>query len=422
MIRIITRSFVCLIIILAFIIPEAFGQATSISGKITETESGEGLPGVNIVIKGTVTGTITDVDGNFNLSTGIPAPLTIIVSYIGFLTQEIEITDANTTGLDLQMEEQTLLGQEIVISASRVEESILQSPVTIEKLDILAIQQSAAPSFYDQLDNIKGVQTSKGSLTFNAINTRGFATIANIRFVALIDGMDISAPLLNFPTGNLVGLSELDAESVELVPGAASALYGPNAFNGILFMNSKSPFEYQGLSAQVKLGVTDSDAAGTDPLYNYSLRYAKAFNNKFAFKVNFNLLQATDWAGNDYTTDRIIPGNQVGAPNFDGMNLYGDETTIIIPAAATGLLNPLDIRRTGIQEELLLDNQDAKAIKASAALHYRFNDKMEGIYNYRYGGGSTIYQGSAKFVLRDFSQPGIELTVKIFIFVIPYRT
>lgn len=133
MIRTITKSFYPLIILIGVFLPEAFGQATSISGTVTETESGESLPGVNIVIQGTVTGTITDIDGVFNLSTDVPAPLTIIVSYIGFKTQEIEITDANTTGLDLQMEEQTLLGQEVVISASRVEESILQSPVTIEK-------------------------------------------------------------------------------------------------------------------------------------------------------------------------------------------------------------------------------------------------------------------------------------------------
>ena len=140
MIKTIFKSIYPLIILIVVFLPEAFGQTTSISGKVTETENGEGLPGVNILIKGTVTGTITDIDGNFTLSSNVPAPLTILVSYIGYKTQEIEITDANTTGLDLQMEEQTLLGQEVVVSASRIEESILQSPVTIEKLDRLARQ------------------------------------------------------------------------------------------------------------------------------------------------------------------------------------------------------------------------------------------------------------------------------------------
>jgi outer membrane receptor protein involved in Fe transport len=383
---------------------------TRVTGNVTEAETGEALIGVNIVVKDQVVGTITDIEGNFDLNVKQPPPFTILISMVGFETQAVDITNEDTSGLTIQLSESILLGQEIVISASRVEENIMQSPVTVEKMDILAIQQTAAPNFFESLSHIKGVTTSTGSLTFNAINTRGFATIANVRFVTLIDGMDISAPLLNFPTGNLVGISELDAESVELVPGAASALYGPNAFNGILFMNSKSPFDYQGLSAQVKVGVTDSDAGGTDPLYNFGFRYAKAFNDKFAFKVNFNILEATDWLGNDYTTDRVIPGNPVGAPNFDGLNTYGDEAVIAGNIGdLTGLpelapLGDIDIRRTGFEEEVLLDSRDAKSIKADAALHYRINDKMELSYNYRYGGGSSIYQGSGKFVLRDFSQ------------------
>jgi len=383
---------------------------TRVSGKVTENETGEPLVGVNIVVKDQVVGTITDIDGNFNLTVQQAPPFTILVSMVGFETQSVDITEEDIAGLDIRLSESILLGQEIVVSASRVEENIMQSPVTIEKLDILAIQQTASPNFFESLSHVKGVTTSTGSLTFNAINTRGFATIANVRFVTLIDGMDISAPLLNFPTGNLVGISELDAESVELVPGAASALYGPNAFNGILFMNSKSPFDYQGLSAQVKVGVTDSDAGGTDPLYNFGIRYAKAFNNRFAFKINFNILKATDWLGNDYTTDRVIQGNPVGAPNFDGLNNYGDETEIKGNLGTlTGIpelepLGEIDIRRTGFTEEVLLDNRDAESIKGDVALHYRINDKVEALYNYRYGGGSSIYQGSAKFILRDFSQ------------------
>ena len=280
-------------------------QTTSISGTVKDA-SGDGLAGVNIVVKGRVIGTITNTSGEYSLSVNQAPPFTLAFSFIGFGTQEIEITKAETK-LDVSMEEQTLLGQEVVVSASRAEESILQSPVTIEKMDLLAIKQAATPDFYDALANVKGVQVNSGSLNLTSINTRDFATIANVRFVQLVDGMDTQAPLLNFPTGNIVGMGELDAESVELVPGAASALYGPNAFNGILIMKSKSPFEYQGLSAQFKGGVTNSDAGGSDPFTQYSIRYAKAFNNKFAFKLNFSMLQATDWLSNDYKTSRTLP-------------------------------------------------------------------------------------------------------------------
>ena len=394
----------------------AIAQST-VSGTVKDGGTGDALAGVNIIVKGRIIGTITDTKGQFSLKVSQVPPFTLSLSFIGYGTQDIEVKDANTTGLEVALAEQSLLGQEVVISASRVEESILKSPVTIEKMDLLAIRQVATPDFYDGLANIKGVQATSGSLNMTSLNTRGFATIANTRFVQWVDGMDTQAPLLNFPTGNIIGMGELDAESVELVPGAASALYGPNAFNGILIMKSKSPFEYQGLSAQTKQGITTSDAGGSHALGQYSIRYAKAFNNKFAFKVNFAYQSATDWLGNDYKTSRVNPDSQTdlsGNPNFDGLNLYGDEPVIPVPIGGT--FGTLDLRRTGFKEEDMLksftDNRNASSTKGDLALHYRITDKVEAIYNYRYGGGSSIYQGTEKYALRDFTQQFHKLEIK----------
>ena len=390
----------------------ALAQST-VSGTVKDGGTGDALAGVNIIVKGRIIGTITDLKGQFSLTVSQAPPYTISLSFIGYGTQDIEIKDANTTGLEVALAEQSLLGQEVVISASRVEESILKSPVTIEKMDLLTIRQAATPDFYDALANIKGVQVNSGSLTLTSVNTRGFATIANVRFVQLVDGMDTQSPLLNFPTGNLIGIGELDAESIELLPGAASALYGPNAFNGIMIMKSKSPFEYQGLSGQVKVGMTNSKAAGSDPLTQYSLRYAKAFNDKFAFKVNFSYLQATDWLGNDYKTDRTQPESTTdlsGTTNFDGLNLYGDETKFNVPIGGT--FGTLRLARTGFKEEDILDNRDATNFKGDAALHYRINDKLEVVYAYRLGGGSSVYQGAEKYALRNFTQQFHKLELK----------
>ena len=306
----------------------AIGHAqTSISGNVTDAISGDPLAGVNIVVKGRVIGTITGTDGAYSLTVNDSPPMTLVFSFVGYRSQEIEITNENTTGLDVKLDEQTILGQEVVVSASRVEESIMKSPVTVEKLDLLTIRQTPAPDFYDALANVKGVQFTSSSLNFPQINTRGFATIANVRFVQMVDGIDTQAPLLNFPTGNIVGIGELDTESMELVPGTASALYGPNAFNGVLLMKSKSPFEYQGLSAQAKGGITTSDAQDDSyPFYSFNIRYAKAFNNKFAFKVNFAYMTAEDWHGNDYKTDVNRPESTTdlsGSKDFDGVAIVG---------------------------------------------------------------------------------------------------
>ena len=119
---------------------------TNISGTVRDA-SGETLAGVNIQVKGLVIGTISDTRGNFDLSVNNTPPFTLVFSFMGYTTKEAEITDASTSGLEIVLEEQSILGQEIVVSASRVEENILKSPVTVEKVDLVAIQQTPAEEF-----------------------------------------------------------------------------------------------------------------------------------------------------------------------------------------------------------------------------------------------------------------------------------
>ena len=415
-----TRAMTLLLLLMATI---SYAQ-TSISGKVSD-ENGP-LPGVNITVKGSIAGTTTSSDGDFSFTTKTLPPLTIVVSFIGYKSIELEITSPNTSGLDLKMVEEQSVMPEVVVTGNNVlNVELTKAPFAAEMVNILGIRTSPAAEVFDGLQHLKGVQFTSGSLNFNQVNTRGFATIANVRFVQMVDGMDISAPLLNFPTGNIVGIGELDLESMELLPGTSSGIYGPNAFNGLLLMNSKSPFLYQGLSAQFKGGITTSDAQGkSHPMFNYGFRYAKAFNNKFAFKINFNILQGEDWYGADYKTDVNRPESTTElttTPNFDGLNLYGDETPIPVPIG--GPFGTLDLRRTGWKEADLLDNHDAKSIKGDIALHYKITENLELLYNFRYGGGSSVYQGSQKYALRDFTQQfhKLELRSKNF-FIRGYMT
>lgn len=203
---------------------------TTVKGKVTDGK--EPVIGANVTIKGTTDGTVTDMDGKFELTTNQPTPLTLVVTMVGMATSEIQV-EGSKDDVNVTLSEETSLLNDVVVAASRVEEKLLESPVTIEKMDQKAIKQSSSADYYDDLSKLKGVQTINGSMTFTAVNTRGFGGISNTRFVQLMDGMDNAAPLLNFPTGNIVGIGELDINNVELLPGAASALYGPNAFNGI---------------------------------------------------------------------------------------------------------------------------------------------------------------------------------------------
>lgn len=419
----------------------AFGQVT-ISGQVTDARSGEALIGVNVLVKGTVLGTITDVEGNFNLKIQQEPPVTLTISSVGYERQEVEINQATVSNLKVKMTESFMLGQEVVVSASRVEENILQSPVSIEKMDILAVQNTSSDTYYKAIANLKGVDVATSSINFQIINARGFASTGNTRFVQLIDGMDTQAPALNFPIGNLNGPSALDVESVELIPGASSALYGPNAFNGILLINSKNPFDYQGASATVKTGLNHvNNPNGRDPalLYDATVRYAKAFNNKFAFKVNFSYSKASDWEGSS-SFDRnagLTPEGFSFNPASDKLHYMGDEastnigylsfaanTAFAVEGTAgdnetfTGLRSIFNgigvtdylaagdvpghtVARTAYTEKSLI-NYDAENTKASVGLFYRVNDKMELSYLYNAGFGTSIYTGAQRYSLSNF--------------------
>ncbi|MBL7870750.1 MAG: TonB-dependent receptor [Cyclobacteriaceae bacterium] len=382
---------------------------TIVSGTITDKITRELLVGANIAVKGSVRGTTSNTNGKYNLSIDLPTPFTLVFSFIGFRTEERVISENNTV-IDLTMIEESLLGQEIVVSASRSEETIMMSPVTIEKMDILSIRQSATPDYFDALANLKGVQVTNSSITNTSVNTRGFSGAGNTRFVQLIDGIDAADPTIGWAVGSVMAPSELDIESLELIPGASSALYGPNAFNGIMLLQSKSPFEYPGLSMMVKQGATNSKAGGAHPMGTYSMRYAKSFKDKLAFKVNFHFMEATDWISTDYKTDRNNPDSEIdlrGTPNFDGLNLHGDETAIDLTEYGLGV-----IRRTGLPEGILLDNQEARILKYDAAIHYKLNEKMELIGAYRFGEGSALAQEDSKFAYRRYKTQFYKVELK----------
>ncbi|WP_395054780.1 carboxypeptidase-like regulatory domain-containing protein, partial [Flavobacterium sp.] len=313
----------------------SFAQ-TTVSGSIKDSKN-EPVPGANIKIVGDDSGTIADGDGKFTLKTSKKPPFTVEVTSVGYTSQKAQVTSANQS-LDVVMQSEDTKLDEIVISASRAPERIKESPVTIERMGIKDIKKSASPTFYDGLENLKEVQMNTSSMSFKSINTRGFATVANTRFLQLVDGMDNSSPLLNFVLGNLIGTSEIDVQSVELLPGASSALYGANAFNGILFINSKSPFTSQGISAYAKYGQTSQIAAGDNPYYDYGVRAAKAFTKHFAAKANFTFMKGTDWWANNYT-DLANPGRDRSHQNYNGLNVYGDEVSTNIKNVATGLFN-----------------------------------------------------------------------------------
>lgn len=408
----------------------AFAQ-NAITGSVTDS-NGHPIPGANIQVVGDQSGTVTDGSGKFTLNSSKAFPFTIEVTSLGHETKKVSVSTNNqNVNVKLAGEETKL--NEVVVSASRTPERVLESPVTIERMGIKEIKRTASPTFYDGLENLKEVQMNTSSLTFKSINTRGFATVSNTRFMQLVDGMDNSSPLLNFVLGNMIGVSDIDVQSVELLPGASSALYGANAFNGIMFMNSKSPFTYPGISTYLKYGATSQEAAGTNTFYDFGIRMAHAFNKYFAAKANFTYMDGTDWYATNYD-DRNRQGQGITRSNndYDGINIYGDEqktynlndvgkamvangswASFGLPAAwATSL--PRDyVTRTGYNEVDLTNNK-ASNTKIDFSFHLRpFGDeRVEVIWQSKFGYGNAVYQGANRYYLNNFYMSQHKLEVK----------
>lgn len=387
-----------------------YGQ-TQVSGVVVD-QNNIPVPGANLLVEGTNEGAVTDFDGNFSLKTNVKPPFKLLVSSIGFSNTTVSVT-SNNQKLKITLKEQQTQLDEIVISASRTPERLFESPVTVERFGLKEIKNTASADFYDGLENLKGVDINTNSLTFKAINTRGFATFANTRFMQLVDGMDNSTPALNFPIGNLVGMNEVDVQSVELLPGAASALYGANAFNGILFMRSKSPFDHTGISAYYKQGITSQDAAGDNTYRDLGIRVAHKFSDKFAAKVNFGWLKGTDWMAANYQGKPGTGANR-DALGYDGYNVYGDEVSTNIRAASggLGLVPDVVVSRTGYNERDLTD-YNAESVKADWGLYFRpWANDFEIQYVGKVGTGTTIYQGTNRYNIDGFTQQQHKLELK----------
>jgi outer membrane receptor protein involved in Fe transport len=447
---------VIILLFCAFSFP-AFSQSYTITGTVRQTQTKVSVPAVSITVKGTVAGTFTDDRGHFRLTTAARPPIVLIISSIGFETQEVTVSDPSVP-VEVAVVPSSTLGREVVVSATRSAIRSLESPVSIERMSSTAAHEVAGPSFYDAIANLKEVDVVTSSLLFKTMGTRGFNGSGNLRMNQLVDGMDNQAPGLNFSVGNICGLSELDVDNVELLPGASSALYGSGGMTGTILMTSKDPFKYQGFSAQVKQGINhlNDDNSPAAPYYNWMGRYAKAFNDRFAFKLVADYTQAKDWMATDYrnyvpSTGQITNDTR-SLPSYDGINTYGDESAYFnvqtelnsaaaqynagasqaaaASAAYAAAGNPAlaaqyaaeaaqlkaegtqagqlaaatpansNVTRTGYAENTLT-NYKAYNLKLDGGLYYKLTPATTLSLIGDFGKASTIYQGTDRYALKD---------------------
>jgi outer membrane receptor protein involved in Fe transport len=401
----------------------AYGQTLTIQGTVLDGASKTPLQWVKIVEQGSKQGVVSDELGKFTINLDFTQQASYPLSFklLGYDDLTLEV-NKSTSELNVNLSPNFKAFNDVVVSGTRVAEKIFQSPVSIQRLSAKDITAASSGNFYESLKNLRGVDLSTSSAGFQAVNMRGFNSTSPVRIVQFVDGMDNQAPGLNFPVGNLVGANPLDVQSIEVITGPASALYGPNAFQGVVNMISKDPYQFQGVSAELKTGSRN--------LMEGNFRYAQAFgkNQKFGLKITASYLQMKDWLADDPSANTYGDINAdvnlssiVSQLQYDPTLSPEDHDQWVAlnnyiefnPVVGQIGLNTKTINAPGYIEQNLAENQ-VESFKSGMSLCYKLNENSQVSYTGKFGIGSAIYQGANRYSINDiqFQQHKLEWSGK----------
>ena len=263
---------------------------TQVSGSVMDADNMEPIPGVNVIIDGTNIGTVTDFDGNFVINTSQDAPLTLVISYVGYSAQRVSVT---SSGQDINVS--LSAGQnleEVVISASRRAQKITEAPASVSVISAREIENSAQVAEPSRiLVSVPGVQIQQQTANSLNIEMRAGSGVFGTSTYVMRDNRGLITPAAGTFFSFQQGLSNLDLASVEVVRGAAGVLYGPGVTSGVVHFRSKSPIDYTGNSASFWGGEMNT--------FGSEFRIARANDDKtFGWKINARVN-----SGDDFTYD-----------------------------------------------------------------------------------------------------------------------
>ena len=327
---------------------------TTITGVVKDAQTGETLLGANIKVSGKAVGTTSDFDGKFLLKVNDAPPFTIEISMLGFKAMNVEITKNNQEVMVSLQEDSTAL-EEIVFSASRRRQKVQEAPASVSIITPKDILNSAAvvdPVM--NLANIAGVQIQQQSANSINIEMRAGSGIFGTSTFPILDYRYLVTPASGQFNNYQTGMSNIDIQRVEVVRGAASALYGPGVTSGVVHFMSKSAIDYPGTTVEM-LG-------GTLNTTGMTVRHAfKNDNDKFGFKVNVRYQKGTD-----FELD----------PVADADFIASQQTTISQPAIVNGRVDPTQPGELLLTLSDLDDNGDGNPI-ATEYKNYSANVHLE---------------------------------------------
>lgn len=354
----------------------------TISGKIVDSENQEAIPGANVIVLGSNTGAVADFDGNFTLNTSAELPLTIEVSYVGYSSKSFEVTS-----LDQDIVVSLDFGQnlnEVVISASRRSEKILDAPASVSIISTQDIENTANVNDpVRNLINIPGLQFQQQSANSINFEMRAGSGVFGTSVFPILDYRFLQSPASGSFFAFQSGLSNLDIERIEIVRGAASALYGPGVESGVVHFFSKKAIDKPGTSVEL-IGGNLSTLQG-------AIRHAYANDKKtFGFKINAQYKK-----GDEFSLDPVEDAQFLGAINAATANGIFQPTVRnnrIDPAAASNqVLSRSDIDPDGDGNAYL---NEYETFMANAHLEFRPNDKTDAVISGGINSGNGLINQS----------------------------
>ncbi len=268
-----------------------YGQSGTISGTVTD---GEGLPlvGADVLISEIEIGSTTGLDGSYVIKNVPLGVYSVSASFIGYAmeTQSASMSQGKNVVMNFKLIQSMLPGDEVVVSASRILEKIVDAPATISVIKESRIRRSTGINFTSAVKEAKGTDAYRRGIDNVVINARGFMSAYSYRFIMMGDGMNAMLPGASTSSGGLWPIAKEDIQRIEIILGPSSALYGPNAHNGLINVISKHPRQSQGGSFVL--------GGGSNDIKSMRFRYA-GVTGPLAYKVNMEKI-----SGNDWTTDK----------------------------------------------------------------------------------------------------------------------
>ena len=318
-------------------------ETGSLTGSVA-SDSGEALFGASIVIGGPaiegLRGTTSDDLGMYRIDGLPPGAYEVTASYLGYESYTatgVAVRAGERAERDFALSASVLVGQEMVVSASRKREKALDAPASVEVIEMQDIRDSQALNVSEHVKDLGGVDYAKTGVVQSSTVIRGFNKALTGLMLTMVDNRIARIPSLRINSFQVIPITSEDVERIEIVRGPGSALYGPNSSNGVMHIISRSPFGSEGNFVSL--------SGGERGLRKASFRHASSLNDRVGLKLSGKYLKARDWEFHD--PEEILPRD------FDIEGQYGeirldarptDELTFI---ASAGYSKSSSIQMTG---------------------------------------------------------------------------